>query len=148
MGDVMTLVERVQDVVDVAATQKLEAKIRKAEFTLEDMLEQLQQVQKMGPIGQLMSMVPGMGGMAKEAQAAVDRGEMRRTEAIIRSMTSRERRDPGLLNASRRRRIATGSGTTLPDVNRLMKQFVDMQKLMKQMAGMQRKGAPGMLGRR
>ena len=148
MGDVMTLVERVQDVVDAGAAQKLEAKIRKAEFTLEDMLEQLQQVQKMGPIGQLMSMVPGMGGMAKEAQAAVDRGEMRRTEAIIRSMTSRERRDPGLLNASRRRRIATGSGTTLPDVNRLMKQFADMQKLMKQMAGMQRKGAPGMLGRR
>lgn len=148
MGDVMTLVERAQDVVDVASAQKLEAKIRKAEFTLEDMLEQLQQVQKMGPIGQLMSMVPGMGGMAKEAQAAVDRGEMRRTEAIIRSMTSRERRDPGLLNASRRRRIASGSGTTLPDVNRLMKQFADMQKLMKQMAGMQRKGAPGMLGRR
>ncbi|MEO8469706.1 MAG: signal recognition particle protein [Chloroflexota bacterium] len=148
MGDVMTLVERAQDVVDVASAQKLEAKIRKAEFTLEDMLEQLQQVQKMGPIGQLMSMVPGMGGMAKEAQAAVDRGEMRRTEAIIRSMTSRERRDPGLLNASRRRRISAGSGTTLPDVNRLMKQFADMQKLMKQMAGMQRKGAAGMLGRR
>ncbi len=148
MGDVLTLVERAQEVVDVASAQKLEAKLRKAEFTLEDMLEQLQQVQKMGPIGQLMSMVPGMGGLAKEAQAAVDRGEMRRTEAIIRSMTARERRDPGLLNASRRRRIATGSGTTLPDVNRLMKQFADMQKLMKQMSGMQRKGAPGMLGRR
>ena len=148
MGDVMTLVERAQEVVDVEAAQKLQAKIRKAEFTLQDMLEQLQQVQKMGPIGQLMSMVPGMGGMAKEAQAAVDRGDMRRTEAIIRSMTSRERRDPGILNASRRRRIAAGSGTTLPDVNRLMKQFVDMQKLMKQMSGMQRKGAPAMLGRR
>ena len=148
MGDILTLVERAQDVVDVASAQKLEEKLRKAEFTLEDMLEQLQQVQKMGPIGQLMSMIPGMGGMAKEAQAAVDRGEMRRTEAIIRSMTSRERRDPGLLNASRRRRIASGSGTTLPDVNRLVKQFADMQKLMKQMAGMQRKGAPGMLGRR
>ncbi|MES2208816.1 MAG: signal recognition particle protein [Chloroflexota bacterium] len=148
MGDVMTLVERAQEVVDVQAAQKLEAKIRKAEFTLEDMLEQLQQVQKMGPIGQLMSMVPGMGGMAKEAQAAVDRGEMRRTEAIIRSMTSRERRDPGILNASRRRRIASGSGTTLPDVNRLMKQFADMQKMMKQLSGMQRKGLSGMVGRR
>ena len=148
MGDVLTLVERAQEVVDVEAAQKLESKLRKADFTLEDMLEQLQQVQKMGPIGQLMSMVPGMGGMAKEAQAAVDRGEIRRTEAIIRSMTARERRDPGLLNASRRRRIASGSGTTLPEVNRLMKQFADMQKLMKQMAGMQRKGVPGMLGRR
>ncbi len=148
MGDVMTLVERAQEVVDVEAAQKLEMKLRKADFTLEDMLEQLQQVQKMGPIGQLMSMVPGMGGMAKEAQAAVDRGEMRRTEAIIRSMTRRERRDPGILNASRRRRIATGSGTTLPDVNRLMKQFADMQKMMKQLSGMQRKGVPGALGRR
>lgn len=148
MGDVMTLVERAQEVVDVASAQKLEAKLRKAEFTLEDMLEQLQQVQKMGPIGQLMSMVPGMGGMAKEAQAAVDRGDIRRTEAIIRSMTGRERRDPGILNASRRRRIALGSGTTLPEVNRLMKQFADMQKMMKQFSGMQRKGMPGLMGRR
>lgn len=148
MGDVLTLVERAQEVVDVQAAQKLEGKLRRAEFTLEDMLEQLQQVQKMGPIGQLVSMVPGMGGMAKEAQAAVDRGEMRRTEAIIRSMTPRERRDPGVLNASRRRRIAGGSGTTLPDVNRLVKQFGDMQKMMKQLSGMQRKGMPGAMGRR
>ena len=149
MGDVMTLVERAQEVVDLQGAQKLEAKLRKAEFTLEDMLEQLQQVQKMGPIGQLVSMIPGMGGMAKEAQAAVDRGEMKRTEAIIRSMTPRERRDPGVLNASRRRRIATGSGTTLPEVNRLMKQFADMQKVMKQLAGMRGRGAAGaLMGRR
>jgi len=149
MGDVMTLVERAQDVVDIKGAQRLEAKLRKAEFTLEDMLEQLQQVQKMGPIGQLVSMIPGMGGMAKDAQAAVDRGEMKRTEAIIRSMTPRERRDPGILNASRRRRIATGSGTTLPDVNRLVKQFADMQRVMKQLAGMRGKGAAGaLLGRR
>ncbi len=148
MGDVLTLAERAQDVVDLKQAQKIEEKIRKSEFTLEDMLEQLQQVQKMGPIGQLMSMIPGMGGMAKEAQAAADRGEIGRTEAIIRSMTPRERRDPGVLNASRRRRIATGSGTTLPDVNRLVKQFADMQKMMKQLSGMQRKGAPGALSRR
>ena len=149
MGDVLTLVERAQEVVDTQGAQKLEAKLRKAEFTLEDMLEQLQQVQKMGPIGQLVSMIPGMGGMAKEAQAAVDRGEMKRTEAIIRSMTPRERRDPGVLNASRRRRIASGSGTTLPDVNRLVKQFADMQKVMKQLSGMRGKGAAGaLLGRR
>ncbi len=146
MGDVVSLVERVQEVVDVQAAQKLETKLRKNSFTLEDMLDQLQQVQKMGPIGQLMSMMPGMGGMAKEAQAAVDRGEIRRTEAIIRSMTPHERRDPGILNAARRRRIATGSGTTLPDVNRLVKQFADMQKMMKQLSGMRRKGLGGVLG--
>ncbi len=148
MGDVLTLVERVQDVVDLQAAQKLEAKLRKSAFTLDDMLDQLQQVQKMGPIGQLMSMIPGMGGVAKEAQAAVDRGEMRRTEAIIRSMTARERRDPGILNASRRRRIATGSGTSLPDVNRLVKQFADMQKVMKQLSGARGKGVAGAMGRR
>jgi len=143
MGDVLTLVERAQEVVDVQAAEKLEAKLRKAEFTLEDMLEQLQQVQKMGPIGQLVSMIPGLGGMAKDAQDAVDRGEMTRTEAIIRSMTPRERRDPSVLNASRRRRIASGSGTNLTDVNRLVKQFAEMQKVMKQLSGMRGKGLAG-----
>ncbi|MEO7663612.1 MAG: signal recognition particle protein [Candidatus Limnocylindrales bacterium] len=143
MGDVLTLVERAQEVVDVGQAQKLEAKLRKAEFTLEDMLEQLQQVQKMGPIGQLVSMIPGMGNMAKDAQDAVDRGEMKRTEAIIRAMTPRERREPNVLNASRRRRIAAGSGTTLPDVNRLVKQFGDMQRVMKQLSGMRGRGGLG-----
>jgi len=143
MGDVMTLVERAQEVVDVEGAAKLEAKLRKAEFTLEDMLEQLQQVQKMGPIGNLVSMIPGLGGMAKDAQAAVDRGEMKRTEAIIRSMTPRERRDPSVLNASRRRRIAAGSGTQLTDVNRLVKQFGEMQRVMKQLSGMRGKGLAG-----
>ncbi|HET9435758.1 MAG TPA: signal recognition particle protein [Candidatus Limnocylindrales bacterium] len=143
MGDVMTLVERAQEVVDVEQAQKLEAKLRKAEFSLEDMLEQLQQVQKMGPIGQLVSMIPGLGGMAKEAQDAVDRGDMKRTEAIIRSMTPRERRDPTVLNASRRRRIAAGSGTGLTDVNRLVKQFTEMQRVMKQLSTMKGKGGLG-----
>jgi signal recognition particle subunit SRP54 len=143
MGDVLTLVERAQEVVDVAQAQKLEQKLRKAEFTLEDMLEQLQQVQKMGPIGQLVSMIPGMGNMAKEAQDAVDRGDMKRTEAIIRSMTPRERRDPTILNASRRRRIAAGSGTNLTEINKLVKQFGDMQKVMKQLSGMRGKGLAG-----
>jgi signal recognition particle subunit SRP54 len=143
MGDVLTLVERAQEVVDVAGARKLEAKLRKADFTLEDMLEQLQQVQKMGPIGQLVSMIPGLGGMAREAQDAVDRGEMKRTEAIIRSMTPRERRDPSILNASRRRRISVGSGTGLTDVNRLVKQFGEMQKVMKQLSTMRGKGLGG-----
>jgi signal recognition particle subunit SRP54 len=135
MGDILTLVERAQEVVDHKQAAKMEEKLRKASFTLEDMLDQLQQVQKMGPLGQIMSMIPGMGGMANEAQAAVDRGDLKRVEAIIRAMTPTERRDPTVLNGSRRRRIASGSGTTLTDVNRLVKQFSEMQKLMKQLAG-------------
>jgi signal recognition particle subunit SRP54 len=149
MGDILTLVERAQEVVDQKEAARLEEKLRKASFTLEDFLDQLQQVQKMGPLGQVMSMIPGMGGLAKDAQAAVDRGELKRIEAIIRSMTPRERRDPTVLNGSRRRRIAAGSGTSLPDVNRLVKQFAEMQKLMKQLSGGGRRGAAAaFLGRR
>jgi signal recognition particle subunit SRP54 len=149
MGDVMTLVERAQEHVDATQAAKLEEKLRKAQFTLEDFLEQIQQVQKMGPMGQLMSMIPGMGGMAKEAQDAVDRGDLRRVEAIIRSMTPRERRDPAVLNGSRRRRIAAGAGTDLTEVNRLIKQHAELSKLMKQFSGGGRKAAMSALtGRR
>jgi signal recognition particle subunit SRP54 len=149
MGDVMTLVERAQEVVDAKDAARIEEKLRKAQFTFEDFLDQLQQVQKMGPLGQIMGMLPGMGGMAKEAQDAVDRGDLRRVEAIIRAMTPRERREPTIINGSRRRRIAAGSGTSLTDVNRLIKQFGDMQKLMKQFAGGGRRNAmAGLLGRR
>jgi signal recognition particle subunit SRP54 len=150
MGDILTLVERAQETIDVTQAQEMEEKLRKASFTLEDMLDQLQQVQKMGPIGQIMSMIPGMGGMAGEAQAAVDRGDLKRTEAIIRAMTPAERRDPTILTGSRRRRIAAGAGTSLPEVNRLVKQFGEMQKLMKQLSGGGRRGALGSLmgGRR
>jgi signal recognition particle subunit SRP54 len=150
MGDVLTLVERAQDVVDQKQAAAMEEKLRKATFTLEDFLDQLQQVQKMGPLGQIMGMIPGMGGMANEAQAAVDRGDLKRIEAIIRAMTPAERRDPHLLNGSRRRRIAAGSGTTLTDVNRLVKQFTEMQKLMKQFAGSggRRAALGGLLGPR
>jgi signal recognition particle subunit SRP54 len=150
MGDILTLVERAQETFDTKQAQAMEEKLRKASFTLEDMLDQLQQVQKMGPIGQIMSMIPGMGNMAGEAQAAVDRGDLKRTEAIIRAMTPAERRDPTVLNGSRRRRIAAGSGTDLPEVNRLVKQFGEMQKLMKQLSGGGRRGALGGLmgGRR
>jgi signal recognition particle subunit SRP54 len=145
MGDILTLVERAQEVVDAKDAARLEEKLRKASFTLEDMLDQLQQVQKMGPLGQMVSMIPGLGGMAREAQDAVDRGDLRRVEAIIRSMTPRERRDPTILNGSRRRRIAAGSGTSLTDVNRLIKQFSEMQKLMKQLSGGGRRGAAAAL---
>jgi signal recognition particle subunit SRP54 len=151
MGDVLTLVERVEETVNADQARRMEEKFRKAEFTLEDFLDQLQQVQKMGPIGQLVSMIPGMGNVARDAQEAVDRGDLRRTEAIIRSMTIRERRDPNILTGARRRRIATGSGTSLTDVNRLVKQFTEMQRLMKQLAGGGRgRGLPGGLpiGRR
>ena len=150
MGDVLTLVERAQETVTADQAKRMEEKLRKAEFTLEDFLEQLQQVQKMGPIGQIMGMLPGMGDMAKEAQAAVDRGDLRRTEAIIRSMTTAERREPAILTGSRRRRIATGSGTSLTDVNRLVKQFAEMQRMMKQLAGGRGRGMLGGLsiGRR
>jgi signal recognition particle subunit SRP54 len=150
MGDVLTLVERAQDAFDEKQTAKMQEKLATASFTLEDMLDSMQQMQKMGPLGQVVSMIPGFGGMAKEAQAAVDRGELRRTEAIIRAMTPRERRDPTILNGSRRRRIAAGSGATLTDVNRLVKQFGEMQKLMKQLPAMARRGggAAGLLGSR
>ncbi len=93
-------------------------------------------------------MIPGMGNLAGEAQAAVDRGDLKRTEAIIRAMTHAERYDPNILNSSRRRRIAAGSGTTLPDVNRLVKQFLEMQKLMKQLSGGGKRAALGALTRR
>jgi signal recognition particle subunit SRP54 len=150
MGDVLTLVERAQEVVDARQAAQLEEKLRKAQFTLEDFLDQLQQVQRMGPLGQIMSMIPGMGGMAKEAQDAVDRGDLKRVEAIIRSMTPRERRDPTIINGSRRRRVAAGSGTSLTDVNRLIKQFGEMQKLMKQLSGSggRRGAAAALMGRR
>jgi signal recognition particle subunit SRP54 len=135
MGDVLTLIERAQETFDEKQAARMADKLRKNSFTLEDMLEQMEQVQKMGPISSLVEMIPGLGGMAKQAQASVDRGDLRRVEAIIRSMTPEERRDPGVLNASRRRRIARGSGTKLQDVNQLVKQFAELQKLMKQMTG-------------
>ena len=149
MGDVMTLVERAQEHVDADQAAKMEEKLRKNQFSLEDFLEQIQAVQKMGPMGQLMGMIPGMGGMAKQAQEAVDRGELKRVEAIIRSMTPRERREPGVINGSRRRRIAAGSGTGTSDVNRLIKQHAELQKMMKQLSGGGRRAALGaMTGRR
>ena len=150
MGDVLTLVERAQETFDANQASKLEEKLRKSQFTLEDFLDQLQQVQKMGGLSSLVGMLPGMGGMAKQAEDAVNRGDLRRTEAIIRSMTPRERRDTNVLNAARRRRIAAGSGTTLTDVNRLVKQFAEMQKMMKQFSGGagRRTAAAGLLGRR
>ncbi|MFV2062675.1 MAG: signal recognition particle protein [Chloroflexota bacterium] len=135
MGDVVSLVERAQETFDAKEAQQLAEKLEQNTFTLDDFLDQMQQVKKMGPLGSIIDMIPGMGGAAKQAQQAIDRGELSHVEAIIRSMTSEERAAPGILNASRRRRIARGSGRSLPEVNRLVKQFGEMQKMMKMMKG-------------
>jgi len=147
MGDVLTLAERAQEAFDEKRAREMSEKLAHNAFTLEDFLEQLQQVKRMGPLGELVGMIPGLGGLAKEAQASIDRGEMTSVEAIVRSMTRAERNDPTILNGSRRRRIALGSGTSLVEVNRLVKQFAEMQKLMRQLGGSGRRMPVG-LGRR
>jgi signal recognition particle subunit SRP54 len=131
MGDVVTLVEKAQQAIDQEKVRKLEEKLRKSEFTLEDFLDQLQQVKKMGPLNQLVGMLPGVGArLPKDAE--VDEGAIVRTEAIIQSMTPLERQKPQILNGTRRLRIAKGSGTSVQEVNRLIKQFEMMRKMMKQ----------------
>jgi len=141
MGDIVTLVEKVQDAADVEQAARLEEKLRKQTFTLEDFYEQLQALKKMGPMDQLMSMIPGMG---KVSQSAVDENALDRVEAIINSMTPEERRKPVIIDGSRRKRISAGSGTTVQDVNRLLRQFESMKKMMKQFGKQGRKGFPGL----
>ncbi|HUR15867.1 MAG TPA: signal recognition particle protein [Candidatus Limnocylindrales bacterium] len=149
MGDVLTLVERAQETFDEKQAEEMARKLQRNQMTLEDFLSQMQQLKRMGSIGGLLEMIPGMGGAAKEAQQAVDRGDLKRVEAIIQSMTPRERREPDILSSSRRKRVARGSGTTIQDVNRLIKQFAEMQKLMKQMSGAGgRRALMSSLGRR
>ena len=150
MGDILSLVERVQETVDQDEAERVAQRMIEQRFTLEDFRSQLNQVKKMGPIGQVLQMIPGAGQMAGAAQQAVDEGQFTRIEAIIDSMTPDERRRPELIKASRRRRIAVGSGTSTADVNRLLKQFVEMQKLMKQLGTGRLPnigGLRGMLGR-
>ncbi len=150
MGDILSLVERVQETVDQDEAERVAQRMIEQRFTLEDFRSQLNQVKKMGPIGQVLQMIPGAGQMAGAAQQAVDEGQFKRIEAIIDSMTPDERRRPELIKASRRRRIALGSGTSTADVNRLLKQFVEMQKLMKQLGNGRLPnigGLRGMLGR-
>jgi signal recognition particle subunit SRP54 len=141
MGDIVTLVERAEERIDRDEAEQAAQRLMEAKFTLEDFRNQLQQVKKMGPIGQVLQMVPGASGLAGAAQAAVDDGEVKRIEAIIDSMTPAERREPHVIKASRRRRIASGSGTTVADVNRLLRQFEEMQKLVRQLSGAA--GRPG-----
>ena len=142
MGDVLTLIEKAQGVIDVETAQEMERKLRKATFDLQDFLDQLRAVQKMGPLGQVLEMIPGM--KARMGDQELDEGHIKGVEAIVLSMTPRERREPDVLNASRRRRIATGSGTSVQEVNQLLNQFRQMQKMMKQFAGGKMRGLAGL----
>jgi signal recognition particle subunit SRP54 len=134
MGDVLTLIEKSQRVYDEASTKELAGKIRRQSFTLQDFLDQLRQMRKMGPLQDLVKMIPGMGKLVPTQD--IDEREVGKIEAIICSMTPRERTDPSVLNASRRRRIASGSGTQVQDVNRLIKQFDASRQMMKQLGRM------------
>ena len=140
MGDMLTLIERAQDHITEEDAAAMERKLQEGEFDFEDFLEQLHQIKKLGPLGDILGMLPGVGKMVKDIDMKDAEGSMKRTEAIISSMTRKERRDPDLLYAGRRRRIAAGSGTTVQDVNQLVKQFREMQKMMKQMGIMGRGG--------
>ncbi len=139
MGDVLTLIEKAQENVDLEQAKTMEAKMRRNELDLDDFLKNMQQIKKMGPISQLMKMIPGMPDIKEED---IDQSGMKRMEAIIQSMTLEERRKPEILNASRRRRIASGSGTRVQDVNKMLKDFEETKKMMKQMTKMDKKGKP------
>jgi len=152
-GDVVGLVERAAQVMDQEEAEKTAERMMKGQFTLDDMANQIGQLRKMGDLKGLMGMMPGMGKLKKQmANADIDEKKIAHQEAIIRSMTSRERRNPKLINGSRRKRIAAGSGTSVPEVNRLLKQFEMMSKMMKNMGKMGKKGLlkmpnmPGMGG--
>jgi signal recognition particle subunit SRP54 len=149
MGDVLTLIEKAQETVSREEAEKLAKKLRKSEFTLDDFRDQLRQVRKMGSLESLLGMIPGMSKL-KMADADMQQGEqeLKRVEAIISSMTLRERANHTIINGSRRTRIAKGSGTRVQDVNRLLKQFVEMQKMMKMMKGGKVKNLGRMLGGR
>ena len=148
MGDVLSLVEKAQQTFDMEEARKMEKKLRKDEFTLDDFLSQMQQVKKLGSLENILGMIPGMGGIKKQLEGQdidLDGKEMRQIEAIIKSMTPKERADIGIINGSRRKRIAMGSGTKVQDVNKLLKQFGEMKKMMKKMKKMQKgKGFPGL----
>jgi signal recognition particle subunit SRP54 len=134
MGDVLSLIEKAEQQVDEDEAEALQEKMRRDQFTLEDFLKQMKQVRKMGPLSGLLGMLPGMGAMKQLKNADVDEKELDRVEAIILSMTPKERANPGLINGSRRKRIANGSGTKVQQVNNLVKQFDQMRVLMKSMA--------------
>ncbi len=137
MGDVLSLIEKAEQAIDVEDAERLERKIRSNEFTLDDFRDQLRTIRKMGPLESILGMIPGMGSVkALNPEQKPDEKQLTRIEAIISSMTPDERRRQQIINGSRRKRIAKGSGTKVEDVNRLLKQFVQMQKMLKQLGGM------------
>ncbi|ODS56119.1 MAG: signal recognition particle protein [Acidobacteria bacterium SCN 69-37] len=150
MGDVLSLIERAEEAIDDESRERLQSKTRLDDFTLEDFRDQLRTIKKMGPLEQVLGMIPGLGNLKQlnEQRAQIDDGQLARVEAIINSMTAGERRNHAILNGSRRKRIAKGSGTKVEDVNRLLKQFVEMRKMLKTMTGMTqgRKGRQRMMG--
>ena len=139
MGDILSLIEKAQENIDLDKAKELESKIKKQELDFEDFLEQMEQIQKMGPLNKVLEMIPGMGSM-KDQLGDIDMNnkEIDSTKAIVQSMTKEERRNPSILNASRKKRIARGSGTSVQDVNRLIKQFNEMKKMMKMFTGSQK----------
>ncbi|MEH7440983.1 signal recognition particle protein [Bacillus sp. JJ1122] len=140
MGDVLTLIEKAQANVDEEKAKELEKKMRTASFTLDDFLDQLGQVRKMGPLDEILKMMPGANKIKGMNNLQIDEKQISHVEAIIQSMTKNEKTHPEVINANRRKRIAKGSGTSIQEVNRLLKQFEDMKKMMKQMTSMQQKG--------
>lgn len=145
MGDVLSLIEKAQQAYDEDQAKDLEKKMRTLDFNLEDFLNQLQQIKKMGPIKDLMKMMPGIGGKVNIDDLNIDDNATKHIEAIIQSMTKKERQNPDLLNGPRKRRIAKGSGTSIQEINKLLKQFEEMKKMMKMMNGMA-KGKKGFGG--
>ncbi|WP_420644181.1 signal recognition particle protein [Candidatus Leptofilum sp.] len=146
MGDVLTLIERAQEELDQEEAEKAGKKMLQGDFNLEDFLNQMQQIKRLGPIGQLLEMIPGMNKMAKDVDLSGAEGDLKRIEAIIYSMTPAERRNPKILKASRKRRVAAGSGTTVQDVNALLKQFREMKKMMKQLTKGRGRGLRNLMG--
>ncbi len=148
MGDVLSLIEKAQNAYDEEQARELEKKMRTLDFNLEDFFDQLQQIKKMGPLKDLMKMMPGIGGKINIDDLNIDDNATKHIEAIIQSMTKKERQNPDILNGSRKRRIAKGSGTSIQEINKLLKQFDEMKKMMKMMNGMAkgRKGFGGLGG--
>jgi len=146
MGDMLTLIERAESEFDEREAEKLQRKLLKNQFTLEDFLDQLHKVKRMGSIGQILDMLPGMGRLRQQVDIDNEQAQqqLKKVEAIIYSMTPAERRNPKLLNASRKRRVAEGSGTSVQDVNSLLKQFREMQRLMRMLGKGQMPRIPGM----
>lgn len=142
MGDVLTLIEKAESVFDEAEAEKTARKLEDGKFTLEDFLTQFQTMKSMGPLKDILAMLPGSGSLLREVD--IDDGDLKRVEAIIQSMTADERRNPKVIGGSRKRRIASGSGTKPQDVNRVLKQFAEAQKMMKTLA--EGRGMPSLEG--